>query len=129
VIVGKTNLTEFALMGYHPSLPRPRNPWHAGYDTGGSSSGSGVAVAAGLCFAALGTDTGGSIRFPSAWCGVTGLKPTYGRVSRAGVFPLGASLDHVGPMARSVADAACVLDAIAGPAARDPTARPAHRLG
>lgn len=121
VIVGKTNLTEFALIGYHPSLPRPRNPWDQTRDTGGSSSGSGAATAAGLCFAAIGTDTGGSIRFPSGWCGVVGLKPTYGRVSRAGVFPLCASLDHVGPMARRVADVAAVLDAIAGFDADDPT--------
>jgi amidase len=121
VIVGMTNLTEFALMGYHPSLPRPHNPWNLQHDTGGSSSGSGAASAAGLCFAAIGTDTGGSIRFPSGWCGVVGLKPTYGRVSRAGVFPLGASLDHVGPMARRVADAAAVFDAIAGFDADDPT--------
>jgi amidase len=125
VIVGKTNLTEFALMGYHPSRPKPRNPWGADRETGGSSSGSGAAVAGGLCFAALGTDTGGSIRMPSAWCGVVGLKPTYGRVSRAGVFPLAASLDHIGPMTRTVADAACVLDAIAGPDRRDPTTMPA----
>ena len=121
MIVGKTNLTEFALMGYHPTRPIPINPWNAASSTGGSSSGSGVAVAAGLCFAALGTDTGGSIRIPSAWCGTVGLKPTYGRVSRAGVFPLGASLDHIGPMARSVADAAHVLDALAGLDPRDPT--------
>jgi amidase len=120
-MVGKTNLTEFALMGYHPSLPRPKNPWDRGRDTGGSSSGSGAATAAGLCFAAIGTDTGGSIRLPSAWCGIVGLKPTYGRVSRAGVFPLGASLDHIGPMARTVADAAVVLDAIAGFDPADPT--------
>ncbi len=122
VIVGKTNLTEFALMGYHPARPRPRNPWRLDYDTGGSSSGSAAAVAAGLCGAALGTDTGGSIRLPSAWCGVVGLKPTWGRVSRAGVFPRGASLDHVGPLARCVADAALLLDALAGPDPRDPTA-------
>ncbi len=121
VIVGKTNLTEFALTGYHPELPIPVNPWSADHSTGGSSSGSGVAVAAGLCFAALGTDTGGSIRIPSAWCGTVGLKPTYGRVSRAGVFPLGASLDHVGPLARRVADAAHVLDALAGTDPRDGT--------
>jgi amidase len=114
VLLGKLNLTECALIGYHPSLPRPRNPWHLERDTGGSSSGSAAAVAAGLCFAALGTDTGGSIRMPSAWCGVVGLKPTYGRVSRRGVFPLAASLDHVGPIARRVRDAALVLDAIAG---------------
>jgi amidase len=121
VILGKLNLTEFALMGYHPSLPRPRNPWDLRRDTGGSSSGSGAAIAAGLCFAAIGTDTGGSIRLPSAWCGVVGLKPTYGRVSRAGVFPLAASLDHVGPMARRVADAAVMLDALAGFDPDDPT--------
>ena len=121
VIVGKTNLTEFALIGYHPTFPRPCNPWNTEHDTGGSSSGSGAATAAGLCFAAIGTDTGGSIRFPSGWCGVVGLKPTYGRVSRAGVFPLAASLDHVGPMTRRVADAAAVLDAIAGFDADDPT--------
>jgi amidase len=123
VIVGKTNLYEYAFMGYHPGWPTPRNPWSVAADTGGSSSGSGAAVAAGLCFAALGTDTGGSIRMPSAWCGVVGLKPTYGRVSRAGVFPLSASLDHVGPMARTVRDVALVLDAIAGPDPRDPTSR------
>ena len=121
VVVGKLNLTEFALMGYHPSLPRPCNPWDRQRDTGGSSSGSGVAVAAGLCFGAIGTDTGGSIRLPSAWCGVVGLKPTYGRVSRAGVFPLAASLDHVGPMTRRVADAAAMLDAMAGYDPDDPT--------
>ena len=121
VLLGKQNLTEFALMGYHPALPRPRNPWNLQCDTGGSSSGAGAATAAGLCFAAIGTDTGGSIRYPSAWCGVVGLKPTYGRVSRAGVFPLAASLDHVGPLARRVADAALVLDAIAGFDPDDPT--------
>jgi amidase len=121
VVVGKLNLTEFALMGYHPSLPRPCNPWDRSRDTGGSSSGSGAATAAGLCFASIGTDTGGSIRLPSGWCGVVGLKPTYGRVSRAGVFPLGASLDHVGPMTRRVADAAVMLDAIAGFDPDDPT--------
>jgi amidase len=123
VIVGKTNLTEFALMGYHPQLPIPLNPWGLDRSTGGSSSGSGVAVAAGLCMAALGTDTGGSIRIPASWCGTVGLKPTYGRVSRAGVFPLGASLDHIGPLTRTVADAAAVLDVLAGPDPRDPTAR------
>jgi amidase len=123
VLVGKTNLYEYAFMGYHPGAPQPRNPWNLDCDTGGSSSGSGAAVAAGLCFAALGTDTGGSIRMPSAWCGVVGLKPTYGRVSRAGVFPLAATLDHVGPLARTVRDAALLLDAIAGPDSRDPSAR------
>ena len=124
VIVGKTNLYEFAFMGYHPGRPVPQNPWRSDADTGGSSSGSGAALAGGLCFAALGTDTGGSIRMPSAWCGLVGLKPTYGRVSRAGVFPLAASLDHVGPMARTVRDAALVQDVLAGPDPRDPTSLP-----
>jgi amidase len=124
VILGKTNLYEYAFMGYHPGRPVPRNPWRSDADTGGSSSGSGAAIAAGLCFAALGTDTGGSIRMPSAWCGIVGLKPTYGRVSRAGVFALAASLDHVGPMARTVRDAALVHDAIAGPDPRDATTLP-----
>jgi amidase len=114
VILGKLNLTEFAMSGYARSLPIPVNPWNAGLNVGGSSSGSGVATAAGLCFASLGTDTGGSIRIPSAWCGVVGLKPTYGRVSRYGVFPLAMTLDHVGPMTRSVADAAAMLEVISG---------------
>jgi amidase len=121
VRLGKLNMTEFAMTGYAPSLKIPCNPWDAGRETGGSSSGSGVATAAGLCFAALGTDTGGSIRNPSAWCGVVGLKPTYGRVSRHGIFPLGMTLDHVGPMARRVADAAAVLEVIAGHDPNDPT--------
>jgi len=121
VLLGKLNMTEFAMTGYAPSLPIPRNPWDPARHTGGSSSGSGVATAAGLCFASLGTDTGGSIRNPSAWCGVVGLKPTYGRVSRHGIFPLGMTLDHVGPMTRSVADAAAVLQVIAGEDVNDPT--------
>ena len=121
VLLGKLNMTEFAMSGYAPALPIPRNPWDPARHTGGSSSGSGVATAAGLCFASLGTDTGGSIRNPSAWCGVVGLKPTYGRVSRYGIFPLGMTLDHVGPMTRSVADAAAVLQVIAGEDVDDPT--------
>ncbi len=121
VILGKLNLTEFAMSGYARSLPIPLNPWDVSRSPGGSSSGSGVATAAGLCFASLGTDTGGSIRGPSAWCGVVGLKPTYGRVSRHGVFPLAMTLDHVGPMTRSVADAAVMLDVIAGRDRHDPT--------
>jgi amidase len=121
VLLGKLNMTEFAMSGYAPSLPIPRNPWDPTRHTGGSSSGSGVATAAGLCFASLGTDTGGSIRNPCAWCGVVGLKPTYGRVSRHGIFPLGMTLDHVGPMTRSVADAAAVLRVIAGEDVSDPT--------
>jgi amidase len=114
VILGKLNLTEFAVAWYHPEMPTPLNPWGADLWPGASSSGSGVATAAGLCFASIGTDTGGSIRFPSAACGIVGLKPTWGRVSRHGVFPLGESLDHIGPMTRTVADAALVLGVIAG---------------
>jgi amidase len=124
VILGKLGLTEGAMGGYHPDFAIPRNPWNAERWTGASSSGSGVAVAAGLCFAALGSDTGGSIRFPSACCGTTGLKPTWGRVSRYGVLALAESMDHVGPFARSVADAAVVLQAIAGPDPHDPTTLP-----
>ncbi len=122
VLLGKLNLTEGAMAGYHADFDVPVNPWDAAYWSGASSSGSGVAVAAGLCFAALGTDTGGSIRFPSMANGIVGLKPTYGRVSRYGVHPLGETLDHVGPMTRSVADAAIVLEAIAGSDVNDPTA-------
>jgi amidase len=114
VLVGKLAMTEFAMTGYPPGIEPPVNPRDPAKYTGMSSSGSAVAVCAGLAFATIGTDTGGSIRFPSAACGVVGLKPTYGRVSRTGVFPLAPSLDHVGPMARSVADVAAVLDAIAG---------------
>jgi amidase len=122
VLLGKLNLTEFAVAWYHPEMtPPPVNPWDAGLWPGASSSGSGVATAAGLCFASIGTDTGGSIRFPSAACGIVGLKPTWGRVSRHGVFPLGESLDHVGPMVRSVADAALFLGVIAGRDAADDT--------
>lgn len=122
VLLGKLAMTEGAGAEHHPEVERPRNPWGADHWTGVSSSGSGVAVAAGLCPGALGSDTGGSIRFPSAACSVTGLKPTWGRVSRHGIFPLAPSLDHVGPMARSVADVALLFDAIAGPDPSDPTA-------
>ncbi|MBW2281350.1 MAG: amidase [Deltaproteobacteria bacterium] len=121
VIVGKTMLTEGATGEHHPDLVAPVNPWGPDHWPGVSSSGSGVAVAASLCFGALGSDTGGSIRFPSAACGVTGIKPTYGRVSRYGVFPLAASLDHVGPITRSAADAAALLQVIAGRDPKDPT--------
>lgn len=121
VILGKLNLTEGALSGYHRDFPIPVNPWGQDLWAGVSSSGSGVATAAGLCFAALGTDTGGSIRYPSMANGVVGLKPTYGRVSRHGVLELAASLDHVGPMTRSVKDAAIVFEAIAGYDASDPS--------
>lgn len=116
-------MTEFALRWHHPYRPMPVNPWGADRWPGVSSIGSGVATAAGLCYGAIGTDTGGSIRFPAAANGVVGLKPTYGRVSRAGGFPLAASLDHVGPLTRSVADAAAMLQALAGYDPRDPTSR------
>jgi amidase len=124
VIIGKLHMTEGATLAHHPSLPRPDNPWRSGYWTGVSSSGSGVATAAGFCFGALGTDTGGSIRMPSAACGLSGIKPTWGRVSRHGLFPLAESFDHVGPMARSAADAAAILQVIAGEDPADPTALP-----
>jgi amidase len=123
ILVGKLNLTEFAVAWYHPELPVPQNPWNSSLWPGASSSGSGVATAAGLCFGSLGTDTGGSIRFPAAACGIVGLKPSYGRVSRQGVFPLGESLDHIGPMTRTVADAATMLAVIAGYDPADPTSR------
>jgi amidase len=121
VLLGKHAMTEFAGTVYHPSVVRPTNPWKRDRWPGASSSGSAVATAAGLCFAAIGSDTGGSIRFPAAACGIVGLKPTYGRVSRWGVFPLAESLDHVGPLARTVEDAALVLQAVAGEDRFDPT--------
>lgn len=123
VLLGKLQLTEGAFADHHPSITPPVNPWHKDHWSGASSSGSGVATAAGLCYASLGSDTGGSIRFPSAANGVTGLKPTWGRVSRYGVFALAESLDHIGPMTRSAADAAAVLGVIAGADPNDPTAR------
>jgi amidase len=122
VLLGKLAMTEGAFSEHHPEVDPPCNPWDPDHWTGVSSSGSGVAVAAGLCPGALGSDTGGSIRFPSAACGVTGLKPTWGRVSRHGIFPLAPSLDHVGPMARSAEDVALLFAAISGPDPRDPTA-------
>jgi amidase len=121
ILLGKLHHTEGAFAEHHPTLPVPVNPWNAAVWAGASSSGSGVAAAAGLCFACLGTDTGGSIRFPCDTNGVTGLKPTYGRVSRYGVFENSATIDHVGPMARSVADLAAMLGAMAGRDEDDPT--------
>jgi len=122
VFLGKLNLHEFAYGGSSAvSYFGPvRNPWDPTYSPGGSSGGSAVAVAARLCYAAIGTDTGGSIRQPASYCGIVGLKPTYGRVSVSGVIPLSWSLDHVGPMTRSVKDAALVLQAIAGYDRQDP---------
>jgi len=122
VMIGKLQMTEGAFSAHHPSIVPPVNPWSAAHWTGVSSSGSGVATAAGLCYGSLGTDTLGSIRFPSTMNGVTGLKPTWGRVSRAGVFALAETMDHVGPMTRSVLDAAAMLGAIAGPDPADATA-------
>jgi len=114
VLLGKLTMTEAAFADHHPQVPPPVNPWHEDHWSGASSSGSGVAVAAGLCFAAIGTDTGGSIRFPSAANGVTGLKPTWARVSVHGAFELAASLDHIGPMARTAMDCGHMLGLIAG---------------
>jgi amidase len=124
VILGKLQMTEGAFGAHHPSIPAPLNPWNASYWTGSSSSGSGAATAAGMCFGSLGSDTGGSIRFPSTMNGLSGMKPTWGRVSRAGVFALARSLDHIGPMTRSALDAAIMLGVIAGADPDDPTAVP-----
>ena len=121
ILLGKLNLTEGAMGGYNPDFQIPLNPWNPERWTGSSSSGSGVATATGLCFGSLGSDTGGSIRFPAASCGVVGLKPTWGRVSRYGVLALAESLDHVGPLTRSTADAGILLQAIAGRDPNDPT--------
>ncbi|HYB44627.1 MAG TPA: amidase [Candidatus Methylomirabilis sp.] len=125
ISLGKLNMHEFAYgpEGLNPHYGAPWNPWDATAHRicGGSSSGSGAAVAAGLCAGALGSDTGGSIRIPASLCGITGIKPTYGRVSRAGVLPLAWSLDHVGPMCRSAADCALMLGAMAGYDPRDQT--------
>ena len=118
ILLGKLNMVEFAYgpEGFNPHYGDARNPWDRATHrlTGGSSSGSGAAVAAGLTPGALGSDTGGSIRIPASLCGITGLKPTYGRVSRSGVLPLAWSMDHVGPMTRTAADAALMLTAMAG---------------
>ena len=124
VMLGKLNLTEGAMAGYNPALQAPENPWKAGHWPGASSSGSGAATAAGLAYGTLGSDTGGSIRHPAAVCGAVGLKPTWGRVSRYGVLDLAESLDHVGPLTRSSADAGIVLQAIAGLDPNDPTSLP-----
>lgn len=116
VLVGKMATHEYALYGPDAELPFPpaRNPWNLDHITGGSSSGSASSIAGGILRMALGTDTGGSIRSPSSWCGTVGLKPTFGRVSRRGCFPLSWSLDHCGPLARNVEDAAVALNVLAG---------------
>ncbi|MPZ49370.1 MAG: amidase [Dehalococcoidia bacterium] len=122
VLLGKLNMHEWALGGtnINEHYPSPRNPWDTDRITGGSSGGSAAALAAGLCLGSLGSDTRGSIRIPAALCGITGLKPTYGRVSLRGVVPLNWSLDHAGPMARTAADCALILQAIAGYDSADP---------
>lgn len=114
VIMGKAHLNEYAFKAPHPYYGWTRNPWDLDSIPGGSSSGSGSAVQAALVMASIGTDTGGSIRNPASYCGVVGLKPTYGRVSRYGVTPLSWTLDHIGPLTRTCEDAAIVLEAIAG---------------
>ena len=126
VIMGKLSTHEFAIGGPSFDLPFPpaRNPWNRDHHPGGSSSGSGAGVAAGLFPLALGTDTGGSVRNPASACGIVGLKPTYGLVSRRGVFPLSFTLDHVGPLTRTVADNALLLDVIAGHDPADPGSAP-----
>jgi aspartyl-tRNA(Asn)/glutamyl-tRNA(Gln) amidotransferase subunit A len=126
VLLGKLNMHEFAygVSTDNPHYGPARNPWNTERIPGGSSGGSGVAIATGMCLGTLGSDTGGSIRIPSALCGITGLKPTYGRVSRAGVLPLSWSMDHVGPMARTVRDCALLLAAIAGYDPDDPASDP-----
>jgi aspartyl-tRNA(Asn)/glutamyl-tRNA(Gln) amidotransferase subunit A len=121
VLIGKNNLYEFAFGAPHPDYGPVHNPWDAARSCAGSSNGSGCAVAAGLAYASLGTDTGGSIRLPGAYCGIVGLKATYGRVSRAGVVPVSYNLDHVGPLTRTVRDAALVLASIAGQDPGDPS--------
>jgi aspartyl-tRNA(Asn)/glutamyl-tRNA(Gln) amidotransferase subunit A len=119
IVLGKTNTHEFA---YGLGTPPTSNPWDDSRIPGGSSGGSAAALASGMCLGASGTDTGGSIRIPSSLCGTVGIKPTFGRVSKAGVIALSWTEDHAGPMARSVEDCALILNAIAGPDAADPTA-------
>lgn len=131
VLVGKTALHEFATGGPTTDLPWPpaRNPWDRSRHPGGSSSGAATAVTLGMAYGALGTDTGGSVRNPAGCCGIVGLKPTYGAISRSGVVPLSFSLDHVGPLTRTVEDNAILFDAIAGHDPADPSsASRAHQL-
>src|SRR3954471_19842919 len=122
IVLGKLSTHEFAIGGPSFDLPFPpaRNPWNPQHITGGSSSGSGAAVGARMVRVAMGSDTGGAIRGPAAWCGTVGIKPTYGRVSRRGVFPLSWTLDHIGPLTRSVQDSAITLQVLAGHDRQDP---------
>ncbi|HUX86688.1 MAG TPA: amidase, partial [Chloroflexota bacterium] len=137
ILVGKTNMHEFAYgtTTINPHYGVTRNPWDSERITAGSSGGSAAAVAAGMSYVSMGSETGWSIRRPAAFCGVVGLKATYGRVSRAGVLPLAWSLDHAGPLTRSVVDAGLVLNAIAGYDPADPASRRApaadfnHKIG
>ena len=128
VMLGKLNMHEMAygITSANPHYGAVANPWNVAHSPGGSSGGSGAAVATGMAFAAMGSDTGGSIRIPASFCGVVGLKPTYGRVSRYGTLPLGYSLDHMGPLTNTVRDAALVLNAIAGHDPRDPASSRRH---
>jgi len=118
ILLGKTATTEFA----YADPAATRNPWNPGHTPGGSSSGSAAGVATGMCLGAFGTQTMGSIVRPASFCGVVGLKPTYGRVSRHGIIPFAWSMDHPGPVAKTVRDAALLLSAVAGPDPHDPTA-------
>jgi aspartyl-tRNA(Asn)/glutamyl-tRNA(Gln) amidotransferase subunit A len=126
ILLGKLNMTELAMgpFGDNAHHGDVQNPWKPGHASGGSSSGSAAAVAAGLVAGAIGSDTGGSIRLPAACCGVVGLKPTYGRVSRAGVMPLSWTMDHIGPLAATVTDAALLFATMAGHDPEDPTSSP-----
>ncbi len=125
ILIGKTNMHEFAFgtTNHNPHFGNVKNPWNPECVSGGSSGGSAAAVATGCALLALGTDTGGSIRIPSALCGIASIKPTFGRVSKYGVYPLCWSLDHPGPMTRTVADTAIALEYMAGDDPKDPCAR------
>jgi aspartyl-tRNA(Asn)/glutamyl-tRNA(Gln) amidotransferase subunit A len=120
ILLGKLNMTEFGTTGFSHQFPSPRNPWDLERYTGGSSSGSGAATAACLCATSLGEDTGGSVRFPATWCGLVGLRPSWGRVSRYGLMTGVWSMDTIGPLSRSVEDCALTLEAIAGHDPKDP---------
>jgi aspartyl-tRNA(Asn)/glutamyl-tRNA(Gln) amidotransferase subunit A len=122
VILGKANMLEVGFPSVHPDYGPACNPWDSTRSPGGSSSGCGAAVATGMAYGALGTDSGGSIRIPAAYCGIVGLKPTFGRVSRHGIVPASWTLDHAGPMTRTAADCAALLGTIAGPDRNDRTA-------